>query len=177
MSQMSMASNTFGVRLAFRPEAEAWSRRYIAQAIMAQHSMDVATTQAFVELGLMVLVVGVPALGEIPASKDDMVLCRVLGVVAPLAKDIILSVVEMIGSRPVFLHATPKVLQCSRCQHLGLCFTFQFAKDHNCIGCAQAKISQGRQLDSMECALDWEVLRRWAEKPLAKSLIDSVHSQ
>ncbi len=105
-----MASNTFRVCLAFRLEAEAWSRRYIAQAIMAQHSMDVVTTQAFVELGLMVLVVGVPALGEIPASKDDMVLCRVLGGVAPLAKDIILSVVDMIGSWPVFLHATPKVL-------------------------------------------------------------------
>ena len=176
MSQGSMASNTFGARLSFRPESNAWSRRYISQAIMGQHSMEVAATQAFVELGLMVLVVGVPAQGAIPASKDDMVLIHMLDVMAPLAKQIILSVDDMIGSQPVYQHALPKALQCTRCQHLGLCFTFQFGGvDHNCIGCAQAKMSQGRQPDSMECALDWTVLRVWAENRVAKSMLPSVH--
>jgi hypothetical protein len=45
--------------------------------------MEVAATQAFVELGLMVLVVGIPAQGAIPASKDDMVLIHTLDVMAP----------------------------------------------------------------------------------------------
>ena len=136
-----------------------WSRRYVADALYAQHSMQLFQTQCYAELGLMCLIV---------EARNDALLQCMLEVVAPIAREVISDVLKLLTPTVVVLIDNTKqdTLECKRCKHAGQCFVFYDDRYQMCRKCIEAVKGNGNlsgAIRRMVTKVEWSYLTMWVE--------------